>query len=222
MAMRKRNLKNTDLDALGVELLRAGKLRTGEIEEIVSRPHIFSTVKARISSEEFNTRPFIRWNITAAVAGVLVIIIAAFAGFLAFRKGEPVMQSAEQEIPAPAIGNVPVPVLIPAVLSDAVEKVSAQVKHSPKRRIASKSKVRKRPAISRPPEINDGETFYALTYVANLEETARDGKVIRVDLPPASLFALGVNLPLENDARMIKTDLLVGPDGVTRGIRLVE
>lgn len=225
MEMRKENLKNTDLDALGVKLLRAGKLRGGEIEEIASRPHLFSSVKAIISSEEFDTKGSVRfsqWNMTAVAAGVLAIIIAAFAGLVAFRNNEPVTQTATQEISSPAIENVPDAIQVPAVLSHAVEKLSAQAKPSPKSRVVSKSKTRKHPPISKPSETGEIDTFYALTYGANLEETTRDGKVIRVDLPPASLFALGVNLPLENDTRLIKTDLLVGPDGITRGIRLVE
>lgn len=53
-------------------------------------------------------------------------------------------------------------------------------------------------------------------------EAARGGHVVRVDMPRSSLFAMGVNVPLENETGSIKADLLVGPDGVTRGIRLVE
>jgi hypothetical protein len=56
----------------------------------------------------------------------------------------------------------------------------------------------------------------------NSTEALRCGRVIRVDLPRASLISLGVNIPLENDKQIIKTDLLIGPDGVPRAIRLVE
>jgi len=38
----------------------------------------------------------------------------------------------------------------------------------------------------------------------------------------ASLFAMGINIPLENGAEVVKADLLVGPDGVTRAVRLAK
>ena len=41
-------------------------------------------------------------------------------------------------------------------------------------------------------------------------------------MPRSALFAMGVNIPLENDAEVVKADLLVGTDGVTRAIRVVE
>jgi hypothetical protein len=33
---------------------------------------------------------------------------------------------------------------------------------------------------------------------------------------------MGMNVPLENESPTVKADILVGPDGVTRAIRLVE
>jgi hypothetical protein len=63
--------------------------------------------------------------------------------------------------------------------------------------------------------------FYPVTYVGDGEST-RGGRVVRVDLPRSSLFAMGVNVPLENESPTVKADLLIGPDGVTRAIRFVE
>jgi hypothetical protein len=74
-------------------------------------------------------------------------------------------------------------------------------------------------------DVQDQETrgeFYALADLHPSEEATRNGRIIRVELPRASLVALGVNLPLDSDKQMIKTDLLVGPDGVPRAIRLVD
>ena len=48
------------------------------------------------------------------------------------------------------------------------------------------------------------------------------GRIIRVDMQRSSLFALGVNVPLENGPDAIKADLLIGPDGMTRAIRVVQ
>jgi hypothetical protein len=63
--------------------------------------------------------------------------------------------------------------------------------------------------------------FYALADM-NSNESVAGGRVIRVDLPRASLVALGANVPLGSDKQLIKADLMIGPDGVPRAIRVVE
>ncbi len=67
-----------------------------------------------------------------------------------------------------------------------------------------------------------GGEFYALDYVGSPNETAEDLRIVRAEISRSELFALGVNLPIENESEKIKTDLLVGADGVARGIRFVE
>src|SRR5438874_326484 len=63
--------------------------------------------------------------------------------------------------------------------------------------------------------------FYALSTGYDQDETTGGGRIIRVDMPRSSLFALGVNIPLENDAEVVKADLLIGSDGMTHAIRVV-
>ena len=64
--------------------------------------------------------------------------------------------------------------------------------------------------------------FYALTAAGNPSENGEELRVVRAELSRSSLFALGVNMPIENESEKIKTDLLVGADGVARAIRLVN
>lgn len=64
-----------------------------------------------------------------------------------------------------------------------------------------------------------GGEFYALSFPVQSDEPLR---IVRAELSPSALFALGVNLPIENGSQKIKTDLLVGADGVARAIRLIE
>jgi hypothetical protein len=73
------------------------------------------------------------------------------------------------------------------------------------------------------PQLRDtpGE-FYALADLHPSEEATRNGRIVRVELSRASLVALGVNIPLDSETQFVKTDLLIGPDGVPRAIRLVE
>ena len=82
----------------------------------------------------------------------------------------------------------------------------------PERRVLTQKQP---PQYQEPPQ-----EFYALADMRPSD--IANGRVIRVDLPRASLVALGVNIPLDSDKQMIKTDLLVGPDGVPRAIRLVD
>ena len=51
---------------------------------------------------------------------------------------------------------------------------------------------------------------------------AQGGQIVRTEISRSSLFAMGVDLPLEGANEKIKTDLLVGPDGVVRGVRIVK
>jgi hypothetical protein len=67
----------------------------------------------------------------------------------------------------------------------------------------------------------DGD-FYALSYAGDPNETERGGRIVRVDIPRSTLFAMGVDVPLENETETVKADLLIGSDGVTRAIRVVK
>ena len=64
-----------------------------------------------------------------------------------------------------------------------------------------------------------GAEFYP---IAGDGDAVAGGHIVRVEMPRSRLFALGVNVPLENDSETVKADLLVGPDGVTRAIRLLK
>ena len=68
---------------------------------------------------------------------------------------------------------------------------------------------------------HEGE-FYALSFAGDPNEAERGGRIVRVDIPRSTLYAMGVDIPLENEAETVKADLLVGNDGVTRAIRVVK
>ncbi len=64
--------------------------------------------------------------------------------------------------------------------------------------------------------------FVSLGLRSTAEQASGGGRVVRVDLPAASLFAMGIDVPLENGAESVRADLIIGPDGVTRAVKLVE
>ncbi|MBV9240986.1 MAG: hypothetical protein JO314_03165 [Acidobacteria bacterium] len=80
-----------------------------------------------------------------------------------------------------------------------------------------------RPASLRPVRQNvptDEGEFYPVSFAGN--DTLAGGRIVRVDLPRAQAFAMGLRIPLENDSDTVKADVIVGPDGVPRAVRLVR
>jgi hypothetical protein len=71
-------------------------------------------------------------------------------------------------------------------------------------------------------QVRSTDRFYAVSYAGDPHETERGGRIVRVDIPRLTLFAMGVDIPLENERDTVRADLLVGSDGVTRAIRVVE
>jgi hypothetical protein len=222
--MQKRNLDNKRLDEIGRKLIKADSMRPVDVERLVANSGLFDGVRARITqTEAVGVRPSrIRWNVAAVSCGALIVAAVVFT-FGTFRNGTP--EVVRRDIPvSPRTDRVgsftksdgiapplerPAPQVEPRDNPLRSEKVAV-------RQVASKR--HKQPVAVASQE---GE-FYALSYAGDPNETDRGGRIIRVDMPRSALFAMGVNIPLENEAEVIKTDLLVGPDGVTRAIRVVR
>jgi hypothetical protein len=64
--------------------------------------------------------------------------------------------------------------------------------------------------------------FYSLAVGRNWEESGEDLQIVRAEISRSELFALGINLSVENESAKVKTDLLVGADGLARAFRFVE
>jgi hypothetical protein len=62
--------------------------------------------------------------------------------------------------------------------------------------------------------------FLPLTAIAEKTDIPT-GTIMRVELPRASLLAMGFPMNVERGAEMIKADIVVGDDGLARAIRLV-
>jgi hypothetical protein len=75
---------------------------------------------------------------------------------------------------------------------------------------------------SAPKTKEEQKIFYQLPFTENGETRAENLEIVRAELSRSELFALGVNLQLENHDSIIKTELLVGADGIVRAIRVVE
>ena len=237
--MSKHDLQNKRLDQIGRSLLKATRASTEEIEKLVAAPQLFDSVKARIKADEQSRRKSKRffddwasvsfWNRQMAGALAVLIILVGCSALIIF-KTQGVLQLTEQtikpEIQAPIIEAE-------KTLSsgDKETKIPAVKNHRNVEQVAFKPKSSKLPNRLRKPnpvkatpsnKESSQEIFYSLVSAGNWGAEGEDLQRVRAELSRAELLALGVNLPVENEAAKIKTDLLVGTDGVARAIRFVE
>ena len=231
-------LDNEKLENIGRGLFAAGALRETEIEKIARREDLFSGVLAKLnaaperpSAEAFSFARFVRRHevgLGGALAAVLCVGILGL--YLRVQPDEISMR----DVPPPAAVR-PEPAefeVAPQVVAQEQPQKRIQDRNIDEPTIAQPAPERavyrqSRPSAPvRPQQASMNEVaepeFYPVTYTGDNGELARGGRVIRVDVSRATLFAMGMNVPLENESPTMKADLLVGPDGVTRAIRLVE
>lgn len=228
MRMQKRNVKTREFDQIGIALLKASSLGSDEIEQLIGDPNLFTNVKRaiRLQQESELTTAGFRLGIRsiAGVASMAIVIIAVF-GLVWLRQlsRQPQVDSVRVQVPAQT-ENLP-PLKGPATKSFDIEPMPASVQSHPARieRAAVRTRI-ERPIYSNPAKVSAEDAvdieFYPLPGAAPQEPG--EGRVVRVELPRASLVALGANLPLDGGKQTVKTDLLLGQDGVPRAIRLVE
>lgn len=228
LGMNREVSKNAELDRIADALLKSSVLKHDEIDEIVARRDLFSSVKRRVIAESKNrqstprTALILRPRVLSFAALSLVAVITMISAVEAIRNrtksrpnGNQTVARHEQASP----GTSPViPAVAPPEKDEPISNIQQAV-YKPSRPRPTTVKGPYHPVRNEAPE--EPIEFYALADM-NSGESVGGGRVVRVDLPRASLVSLGVNIPLGNDKQLIKADLLVGPDGVPRAIRLVE
>lgn len=218
--MKDRKLKDRELETLAKTVVVAGR-NANDIEGLVSDPDLYRGVLARIAAE-YETRPRpsrYAWKPAAAFAAAIVLISASFVIYFGSRLELPRATKSTSpdtitEIkPRPYIDSVKEPKPLP----DEPKAVNMVFKRPVEAPQAAKPRRQKRP-----PAKDADPVFHPIGFAERAVDAAIDGRVVRVEMPRSALFALGVDLPLENGTRSIKADLLVGADGSPRAIRLVE
>jgi hypothetical protein len=224
--MRKKTVNNKTLDAVGRSLIEGGKISDPEIDDIILAPELYSKIRARIGSgRQIVKRPRFAllspW--TGAAFGSALLALAGIIGFAYLAERGPAAHGAlaseiSETMPVP---TRPAPPPEPAAMNEPTDR--APESKTRVERVAV-PRPRRRPAAM-PEKIGESgpePEFYALTYAGDPYETARGGRVIRVDMPRSSLFAMGVDLPLENEAEFVSADVLIGHDGFAKAIRIVR
>lgn len=216
---------NETLDSIGRELFQRRERATRVADQAAANHDLFAGVLKRINDEPKAVKPGFRLY-AATLASVAVLTIAAIGAVTLLRSSSRELAANTIAVQDP-VSSAPAaarPDLPPPSVGTEDENLQGRASYRPQRierpTMQDASYSNAKPASSRPvPQSRDD--FYAISYGGDKSETA-GGHIVRVEVPRASLFALGINVPLENDSETVKADLLVGPDGVTRAIRVVK
>ncbi len=238
------DLRNEKIRRLERKVLKAGRVSAEELREIVSAPQPFDKISARIKlaqeTEQAPEAAFRKqeksslWSlpkIGLAFGGFIVLLAGVYGLFFFPRTDFPVSQLTES-VAAPEIKRQTAAVDNPGTGENEKAENSTGESVRTAKQIAFKNKfskaerrtsgmIQSRKTI-RPADIEPEEAFYPLAFAENLEEAKEAGQVIRVELTRSSLLALGVNPPTDDENLKVKTDLLIGADGVAHGIRFVK
>ena len=230
MAMKQQSAKHANLDLLCQELVKASALNDEDIEAIADSGRLFASVRARIISDRA-ARPdtgekfSLAHRLLLASSAAIVIAAGVFGAWVMMARKNQDVNLAKGNIPR-ASDSLAVNVT-PQISQNIPEDLKArqidEIDLQPRFERAVYRPDARRPVHRPQPRVDEKPMeFYALADLHPSEDAAQNGRIIRVDLPKASLVALGVNIPLDGDKQVFKTDLLVGPDGVPRALRLVE
>ncbi len=227
--MIKRKLNNTELESIGKAVFKSEPLSAAEIDQIVAKPELFSLIQKRIQNAPAAAAPVTAHVLPArryvlAWSGIAMTFAAAAA--LAVLNNKEVPQKAPVQIAV--LDQVP-DIADPEVVRSEVPpqpitgKLSADRTTKEDRLKVEKAIFTRTEPVTRPERASEPDTrFIPVSYTGDPDETSAGGQVIRVEMKRSSLFALGVSIPLENDDEIVKADLLIGRDGVTRAIRVVN
>jgi hypothetical protein len=228
--MERKFTNNDKLDSLAAEMVKRSALTHDEIESIADGQDLYASVRARIIAdrvvEPLTRRGFTFFEQSAIVSTAAAIIVVAVFGAMSIRR--PLPQNIAKSVP---------PIRQPRVVPDppAADPVATETYNDMRPRSSApqiEKAIAYRPTIDRRPaarttreqqfEEQPPSEFYPLADLHPSEEPVTGGRIVRVELPRAAIVALGANLPLDSEKQSFKTDLLIGPDGVPRAIRIVE
>jgi len=216
--------KKERLDRIGQGVLEASRMPDGEIEEIVAAPHLFRSVQASIERErtaEISTNNGFRrrwsWQLKAAASTALAVGLGVTVGVVVYTGKTSTIptssvihdqQDTAEYAPKPLVENQ----TIGAEESGRIDRPVTQ------RAALVESRA---PQKHRTETIEEVSEFYPITYTDN-QDSNDGGQLVRVELPRSSIAAMGIDPPVENESPKVKTDLLIGSDGVMKAVRFVK
>lgn len=218
--MKNEALQKKEIERTGDKVLGAIRLTDEEIDRITASPLLFERIR-----EGLPARGPVRssgWTFGFAPRLVFATVLLAAVGLGSIGIARQFLNAPDL---ASVIGKIPEmeisqPVAVfpeddtntePPINDQMIARHARQILRTTKMRPAAQK-------VRQPKELQMGE-FQALTYTGT-EEPDEGGRIVRVKLSPASLFAMGVDVPIENENDRITADLLIGADGVMKSVRL--
>jgi len=219
--MERRNLQPDGLDLIGEKLIASAVLSENEIEKISASPYLFKAIRSR--AEVIEDKRFAAWirPLAFGFSSVGALFVAAAVGIFLMSEAPLRAIRTTSEIRVSLVSSQSGIVPMRDFEIDSITDVEADARPASSRpQTASYRKPQRDRSHKTVAEKLPDLEFYPITLQGDPNEMARGGRIIRVEMPRSALFAMGVNVPLENGAETITADLLVGPDGVTRAIRM--
>jgi hypothetical protein len=231
------NERRERADAIGKQLVARASVRERELDSIVGKDDLFAGVMKRVAEpEHVEVRTLsLRMGVAYASVSLAVAVAATITIFTLVRpangpasyssspsnySGSTVAASqpdtAVPQPPRPPQDELEVPQRVASVNGGSGDR--RMIMADSKTYTQAPRKLSPRP-VQPAPSSDDGE-FYPISYAGG--DSLAGGRIVRVDLPRAQAFAMGIRVPLENDAEFVRADVIVGPDGVPRAARLVR
>lgn len=210
--------QNNEFHRIGSKVLNAVRLTDEEIDNIVAAPHLFSSIRSTIKTELAAVEPVRSnewtrfWPKRFAFAALALLLVTAGIG---------ITHSLLPTEPTVVTNILPIaieekqPEFTKEIEPVDTVRTSTRFATSPKRPVAARTITQK--AQEKEPDMGE---FQILAYIG--DDDGQGERIVRVELPRASLYALGIEIPAENETAKIKTDLLIGSDGVMKAVRVAQ
>ncbi len=205
-------------------LMTAAQADSEEIQAAADAPFLYQRMRAQLVTSQQTATPACTGKLAfwqfrhgvLAIAGVMLLTLIAWQG-QRFVQQSP--QMADNKI-APEMRASLSPQIVQADASQLsttrAEKLSPPIKSTKTSALKPRRPLR-RQAVEAQEITSD---FMPLTYEAN--PTAQGGQIVRVEMPRATLLALGVPIPGEPTQEQMKADILLSNEGLALAIRLVR
>jgi len=213
--MENRRKTTESIDQIGTKVLKAVRVQDHDLERIVSADWLFDPIRTAMGDQPTIAKNTLAIRASYAIWNWRTVPVFAALAFAALGAFYLIRPTPTETISYQLVPAIEFPEMIADIGSTEVAFVQTENnsdvpvrKHIPKQRSRA--------------ETEDVGEFQALTYTGDATDTT-DGRIVRVELPRSSLFAMGVDLPVENQAtNKVKADLLIGEDGVMRAVRIVN
>ena len=228
-----RRTQHEKLHNIGRRLIETSALRDAEVNTIANNKGLFDGVLSRINAiEKVSKKPsyisyLVNHRLAFGSAFATVLFIGVFAIYLQQNSAGSVSHNIKdpEQHPDSARSEITPQVIVKgftagraADLEPETQTPQPVIQQAVYRQLRPSGPTIQRASL----DSSRNTEFYPVTYTGDGGESAKGGRVVRVDVPRSTLFAMGMNVPLENESPTVKADLLIGPDGVTRAIRLVD